>query len=157
MNAILDRLRNRPLVIVSDTPAQTRIMPTHEELVLRVDRLAHELNLAHQRIVALESHANGKTPTLDDADSARKLMAHIGRAMGNQGDTAHLPVRNHLLRHANFADLRTALAPRGLGITSDIATLRWLAQPSKMDAGSTRFELIFRGAFSARALAVAER
>lgn len=137
---------------------ETRITPTHDELVLRVDALRLELARANSRIDALVRERDGKPITLDHADSARKIMACIGRAVGHTGspDTAHLPVRNALLKHASFASLRDALAQKGISITADEKILRWLAGESRVAPGHTRFALIHSGAYTARSLAVAE-
>jgi hypothetical protein len=137
----------------------TRIVPTMAELELRINALSLELARANKRIDALVRERDGAAPTLEDADSARKIMAHIGRAIGHTGspDTAHLPVRNALLKREEFAELRTALAAKGASIVADEKILRWLAEPSRMDGSRTRFAIVLSGDLTARALAVAER
>lgn len=138
---------------------ETRVEPSHAELVIRVNSLSLELARAHKRIDALERQIAGAAPALEDCDSARKLMAHIGRAsLGETGDTAHLPVRSALLKHANFEPMREALARKdGGSIVADERILRWLASPAKVAPEYTRFALIHSGVYSARQLAEAER
>jgi hypothetical protein len=85
-------------------------------------------------------------------------MAHIGRSVGQPGapDTQHLPIRNTLTTHPNFAQLRDALAAKGESpLTENLPRLKWLAGPSKM-GGETRYALIHRGAYTVAQLARAE-
>jgi hypothetical protein len=139
---------------------EPKIVPSNAELILRVDALKLELARAIRRIEALEA-ASPAIPAqrdLADCTSARKLLAYIGRAMGDtSADTAHLPIRAALLKSDKFADLRTATAAKGLSLTDDLKILGWLAGSSRIQANTTRYELIFRGAYTARSLAVTER
>lgn len=133
--------------------------PTLPDALMRIDALKLELSRATRRIDALEARLDGKPMRLEDADSARKIMAYIGRKVGHSGaaDTAHLGVRTALLKHASFAQLRDALARKGEpSIVENEPRLRWLAERSRM-VDETRYALILRGDFTVAQLAQAER
>jgi hypothetical protein len=139
------------------------IHPTHDELVSRVNHLAMIVDQQAALITRLGAQLEKLTgqvdihtreigtlargaapeapaPSLESATTPRKLLAYIGRrAYGKSDDTAHLPVRNALTKHAAFAKAREKY---GDGITSEMDLLRYLA--ADMPDGRIRYQHILK-------------